>query len=229
MQAHILCRRRDTNLPHTDHTYHFRKWLGRDLSKREYEVINALERRRRKGVIKVHIVDKPGQNSRAILIKYIQFLGTIYPRRVATVYDSTKMSATRVCRSLPIKAYPASVRRPNTVRGMNFDIALILNPPVQYLDDIFSAVWPVIGDYLGCALIFLTTPPEHPKLKGRKRYIQPQMVPFYYQQLIDKYYRPGPTLEYTAIVDLTDELIANIPTPSPLGEGWGEASPITKL
>jgi hypothetical protein len=114
MQAHILCRHRDTNLPHTDHTYHFRKWLGRDLSKREYEVINALERRRRKGVIKVHIVDKPGQNSRAILIKYIQFLGTIYPRRVATVYDSTKMSATRICRSLPIKAYPASVRRPNT-------------------------------------------------------------------------------------------------------------------
>jgi hypothetical protein len=55
------------------------------------------------------------------------------------------------------------------------------------------------------------------------------MVPFYYQQLIDKYYRPGPTLEYTAIVDLTDELIANIPTPSPLGEGWDEASPIPKL
>jgi len=51
----------------------------------------------------------------------------------------------------------------------------------------------------------------------------------YYQQLIDKYYRPGPTLEYTAIVDLTDELIVGTPTPSPLGEGWGEASPITKL
>jgi hypothetical protein len=98
---------------------------------------------------------------------------------------------------------------------MNFDIALILNPPVQYLDDIFSAVWPVIGDYLGCALIFLTTPPEHPKLKGRKRYIQPKMVPFYYQQLIDKYYRPGPTLEYTAIVDLTDELIVGTPLKEP--------------
>jgi hypothetical protein len=41
------------------------------------------------------------------------------------------------------------------------------------------------------------------------------MVPFYYQQLIDKYYRPGPTLEYTAIVDLTDELIDGSPLKDP--------------
>jgi hypothetical protein len=207
MFAQIKCRRRDTNLPPTDHTYHFRKWLGRNLSKREHFVINALERRRRKGTIKVHIIDKPGQNSRNIIIAYIRYLGTLYPLRVAVVYDETKKQAREVCRSLPIEAYPASVKRPNTCRGMNYDIALILNPPAHYLPDIFATVWPVVGDYyLGCALIVLTTPPPHPKLKGRNRYVYPEMAPFYYEQLIDRRYRPGPPLDYTAIVELTDDL-----------------------
>ena len=202
MKKHILCRKRQTNLPHTDHTYHFRKWLGRDLTPHEYEVINTLERIRRRTTIKVHIIDKPGVNSREILIAYMRYLQTLYPRYTSAVIDKDKKTAKAVARSMPHETFASSVRRPNYLRGMNCDIVLLLNPRADNLGDHIATTMPVIcHDLCGCALIVLTTPPENPITKGRKRYIQPVMVPFYYQQLIDKYYRPGPKLEYITIID----------------------------
>jgi hypothetical protein len=216
----ISCKRRSTNLPHTDHTHHFREWLGRALTRHEREIINILERSRRRTTIKVHIIDKPGTNSKPILIEYLRYLQDHYPHNIGAILDKTKKSAQAIARALPHRTLVSSVHRPNYLRGANYDICLIFDPPPEKIHDLIRTTNPAICDNRhGCALIILSTPP--PGKHRRKRYKPPELPEFYSQQLTDHHYRPGPPLHYIAFVELYPDIGK---TPFPLGEGWGEAS-----
>jgi hypothetical protein len=224
----ISCKRRSTNLPPTDHTHHFREWLGRALTRHEHEIINILERSRRRTTIKVHIIDKPGTNSKPILIEYLRYLQELYPYNVSAVLDRFKKSAQAIARTMPRRTLVSSVHRPNYLRGANYDICLIFDPPPEKIHDLIRTTNPAICDNRpGCALIILSTPP--PGKHRRKRYKPPELPDFYSQQLTDHHYRPGPPLHYIAVVELYPDIGAPPnkganPTPFHLGEVWSEAS-----
>jgi hypothetical protein len=227
----IACKHRSTNLPPTDHTHHFRQWIGRTLSRHEREVINTLERSRRRTTIKVHIIDKPGTDSKPILVEYMRYLQELYPYRTGAILDKTKKSACAIARTMPRRTLFSSVQRPNYLRGANYDICMIFNPPPNKIAELIRTTSPPICDNRpGCALIILSTPPpEAPlgacKRQRRKRYKPPELPDFYRQQLTDHHYRPGPQLEYIAVVEINLDTGAPPPnpTPFPLGEGRGEA------
>jgi hypothetical protein len=227
----IACKHRSTILPPTDHTHRFRQWIGRTLTKHEREVINTLERSRRRTTIKVHIIDKPGTDSKPILVEYMRYLQELYPYRTGAILDKTKKSACDIARSMPRRTLFSSVQRPNYLRGANYDICMIFNPPPNKISDLIRTTSPPICDNRpGCALIILSTPPpEAPpgacKRQRRKRYKPPELSDFYRQQLTDHHYRPGPQLEYIAVVEINLDTGSPPPNPAPfpLGEGWGEA------
>jgi hypothetical protein len=207
----IDCKRRSTNLPPTDHTHHFREWLGRALTRHEREIINILERSRRRTTIKVHIIDKPGTNSKPILIEYLRYLQELYPYNVSAILDKTKKSAQAISRTLPRRALVSSVHRPNYLRGANYDICLIFDPPPEKIHDLIRTTNPTICDNRpGCALIILSTPPQAPPGKRRrKRYKPPELPAFYSQQLTDHHYRSGQPLHYIAVVELSPDIGAS--------------------
>jgi hypothetical protein len=193
-------------LPPTDHTHHFREWLGRALTRHEREVINILERSRRRTTIKVHIIDKPGTNSKPILIEYLRYLQKLYPYHTGAILDRTKKSAQAIARTMPRRTLVSSVHRPNYLRGANYDICLIFDPPPEKIHDLIRTTNPAICDNRpGCALIILSTPPPG-KRKRRKRYKPPELPDFYSQQLTDHHYRPGPPLHYIAVVELSPDI-----------------------
>jgi hypothetical protein len=205
----ISCKRRSTNLPPTDHTHHFREWLGRALTRHEREVINILERSRRRTTIKVHIIDKPGTNSKPILIEYLRYLQKLYPYHTGAILDKTKKSAQAISRTLPRRTHVSSVNRPNYLRGANYDICLIFDPPPEKIHDLIRTTNPAICDNRpGCALIILSTPPQAPpgKRQRRKKYHPPELPDFYSQQLTDHHYHPGPPLHYIAVVELSPDI-----------------------
>jgi hypothetical protein len=227
----IACKHRSTNLPPTDHTHHFRQWIGRTLSRHEREVINTLERSRRRTTIKVHIIDKPGTDSKPILVEYMRYLQELYPYRTGAILDKTKKSACDIARTMPRRTLFSSVQRQNYLRGANYDICVIFNPPPNKISELIRTTSPPICDNRpGCALIILSTPPpEAPpgacKRQRSRKYKPPELPDFYRQQLTDRHYRPGPQLHYIAVVEInldTAEPPPN-PTPFPSGEGWGEA------
>jgi hypothetical protein len=186
-------------------------------------VINTLERSRRRTTIKVHIIDKPGTNSKPILVEYMRYLQELYPYRTGAILDKTKKSASSIARTMPRRTLFSSVQRPNYLRGANYDICMIFNPPPNKISELIRTTGPPICDNRpGCALIILSTPDIGSR---RKRFKPPELPDFYHQQLTDHRYRPGPQLHYIAVVEInldTGSPPPN-PTPFPLGEGWGEA------
>jgi hypothetical protein len=222
----IACKHRSTNLSPTDHTHHFRQWIGRTLSHHEREVINTLERSRRCTTIKVHITDNPGTDSKPILVEYMRYLQQLYPYRTGAILDKTKKSACAIARTMPRRTLFSSVQRPNYLRGANYDICMIFNPPPNKISELIRTTSPPICDNRpGCALIILSTPPQAPPGSRRKRFKPPELPDIYRQQLTDHHYRPGPQLHYIAVVEInldTGTPPPN-PTPFPLGEGRGEA------
>jgi hypothetical protein len=200
----IACKHRSTNLPQTDHTHHFRQWIGRTLTKHEREVINTLERSRRRTTIKVHIIDKPGADSKPILVEYMRYLQELYPYRTGAILDKTKKSACDIARTMPRRTLFSSVQRPNYLRGANYDICIIFNPPPNKISELIRTTGPPICDNRpGCALIILSTPPpDIGKRQRSRKYKPPELPDFYRQQLTDHHYRPGPQLEYIAVVEI---------------------------
>jgi hypothetical protein len=134
-------------------------WTGRTLTKHEREVINTPERSRRCTTIKVHIIDNPGTNSKPILVEYMRYLQELYPYRTGAILDKTKKSACAIARTMPRRTLFSSVQRPNYLRGANYDICMIFNPPPNKISELIRTTGPPICDNRpGCALIILSTP-----------------------------------------------------------------------
>lgn len=204
MFKRISCRLRDFIPTPSDHSFLFRKWFGRTLSKHDRLLINSLERIRRKRKIRVHIIDPPGVNSEPILISYLQFLQTLYPANHCAVYAKTKNTAKFIARQLHGKSLPCSVKRPFSLRGCNYDMALVINPPQKYLDNILRTIIPTIDDRAGCAIIILSSSPPSPLRSRRSSRDNPPNLPIaYYSQLSVVPTLPTLQLEHTIIVELS--------------------------
>jgi hypothetical protein len=85
-------------------------------------------------------------------------------------------------------------------------MALVLNPPQKYIDNILRTIIPAVYDRAGCAIIILTASPLVLNRRAMKRK-QLALPPAYYEQFDDPNPPPNLPTEHTVIVDLTDHTI----------------------
>lgn len=115
------------------YTIYFERYIGRPLYRWERRIIAPLEHiRQHSQNRRVIIVDPPGYDSRELLCTYLRFLHKrIAPGLTAVAIDRTTAQAQRITEYRPAKdrhwLSVASGLRPNHLRGLTFDYALILN------------------------------------------------------------------------------------------------------
>ena len=137
-----------------DITAEFARWFGRSLRWWERNIIFTLERqRRRRGGINVQVVDYPDTDSTEVLIGYINWLMTLTPQLDLVLVDRSIKEAHAleykfVRRPLAI----ASQRRPNALRGTNFNILYAHDLNRKKAQELFRYAHPVFLD-LPCYII----------------------------------------------------------------------------
>ena len=137
-----------------DITAEFARWFGRSLRWWERNIIFTLERqRRRRGGINVQVVDYPDTDSTEVLIGYINWLMTLTPELDLVLVDRSIKEAHAleykfVRRPLAI----ASQRRPNALRGTNFNILYAHDLNRKKAQELFRYAHPVFLD-LPCYII----------------------------------------------------------------------------
>lgn len=115
------------------YTIFFERFIGRHLARWESEVIASLEYTRQHGDNhRVAVVDEPGYDSRLLLCAYFNYLH----HRVDTFGDflvmaKTKRDATSLSGFISRAKTPwlttASGRKPDNIRGLTFNYALLLD------------------------------------------------------------------------------------------------------
>ena len=143
-----------------NHAYYFEKVIGRTLTPRERDVISPLEYvRQHTDRTRIGIIDPPGCDSRQILIDYVIFLHTkINPRIRVLVMAPTRCEARAFTARFPRQSsdcpwyFTAGGTNPNGPRGLNYDVALLLDAD-GYIYRTIPVVSPVIGDTPGNHLL----------------------------------------------------------------------------
>ena len=151
-----------TTLKKTTHyLYHFRQYLGRNLTGAEAAVIGPLEKMRIRGLQRrLLVVDPPGFDSRGILCAYVEYLRNVYtPKADLLVMAQRKDIAEYVANRLKTpdaETYAATGMKPENIRGLNYSIALLLDihdygacSPVHEWGEFYRvarAVFPIISD-----------------------------------------------------------------------------------
>ena len=115
------------------YTIYFERYIGRSLYKWERRIIAPLEYiRQHRQLRRVIIVDAPGYDSRPLLCTYLRFVhDRITPGLTAVAIDRTVAQAKRITDYRPAKDRDwlsiASGLKPNHLRGLTYDYALLLN------------------------------------------------------------------------------------------------------
>lgn len=132
------------------YTAYFEKFIGRTLYRWERDIIAPLEYiRQHTSNQRVVIVDPPGYDSRQLLCQYFRFLHErIAPEADFLIMARTRIEARRLCNNTTTARSPwlslASVRQPDSIRGLTFHFALLLDTTTNHIEDALAAVAPVI-------------------------------------------------------------------------------------
>ncbi len=132
------------------YTAYFEKYIGRALYRWERDIIAPLEYiRQHTANHRVVIVDPPGYDSRQLLCQYFRFLHEcIAPEADFLIMARTRIEARRLCNNTTPARSPwlsmASVRQPDSIRGLTFHFALLLDTTTNHIEDALAAVAPII-------------------------------------------------------------------------------------
>ena len=176
------------------YTYHFRRYLGRNLTRAEAAVIAPLEKMRiRRLERRILVVDPPGVDTRGILCAYVEYLRKCYtPTSDILIMTQSKEMSVYIARRLKTpdaQTYAATGRRPENIRGLTYDTALLFDiqdygvcSPARKNNDfrrVATAVFPVISSNPN-SLLILHARADIPHLyrwPGLKEYTDPTFKP----------------------------------------------------
>ena len=176
------------------YTYHFRRYLGRNLTRAEAAVIAPLEKMRiRRLERRLLVVDPPGVDTRGILCAYVEYLRKCYnPTSDILIMTQSKEMSVYIARRLKTpdaQTYAATGRRPENIRGLTYDTALLFDiqdygvcSPARKNNDfrrVATAVFPVISSSPNSLLILHARAdiPHLHRWPGLKEYTDPSFSP----------------------------------------------------
>ena len=176
------------------YTYHFRRYLGRNLTRAEAAVIGPLEKMRIRGLERrLLVVDPPGVDTRGILCAYVEYLRKkVNPHSDILVMTQSKKMSVYIAGRLKTPdtvTIAATGHRPENIRGLTYDTALLLDiqdygicSPARKHNDfhrVATAVFPVISSNPN-SLLILHARADVPHLyrwSGLKEYTDPSLAP----------------------------------------------------
>ena len=176
------------------YTYHFRRYLGRNLTRAEAAVIGPLEKMRIRGLERrLLVVDPPGVDTRGILCAYVEYLRKkVNPRSDILIMTQSKKMSVYIAGRLKTPdtvTIAATGHRPENIRGLTYDTALLLDiqdygicSPARKHNDfhrVATAVFPVISSNPN-SLLILHARADVPHLyrwPGLKEYTDPSLAP----------------------------------------------------
>ncbi len=176
------------------YTYHFRRYLGRNLTRAEAVVIGPLEKMRIRGLERrLLVVDPPGVDTRGILCAYVEYLRKkVNPRSDILIMTQSKKMSVYIAGRLKTPdtvTIAATGHRPENIRGLTYDTALLLDiqdygvcSPARKRNDfhrVATAVFPVISSNPN-SLLILHARADIPHLyrwPGLKEYTDPALAP----------------------------------------------------
>ena len=176
------------------YTYHFRRYLGRNLTRAEAAVIAPLEKMRVRHLERrLLIVDPPGVDTRGILCAYVEYLRKRYnPGSDILIMTQSKEMSVYIARRLKTpdaQTYAATGHRPENIRGLTYDTALLFDiqdygvcSPARKNNDfrrVATAVFPVISSNPNSLLILHARAdiPHLHRWPGLKEYTDPSFSP----------------------------------------------------
>ena len=176
------------------YTYHFRRYLGRNLTRAEAAVIGPLEKMRIRGLERrLLVVDPPGVDTRGILCAYVEYLRKrVNPHSDILIMTQNKDVSVYTAKRLSTPdtaTYAATGHRPENIRGLTYDTALLFDiqdygvcSPAREDNDfhrVATAVFPVISSNPN-SLLILHARADIPHLyrwPGLKEYTDPSLAP----------------------------------------------------
>ena len=176
------------------YTYHFRRYLGRNLTRAEAAVIGPLEKMRIRGLERrLLVVDPPGVDTRGILCAYVEYLRKrVNPNSDILIMTQNKDVSVYTAKRLSTPdtaTYAATGHRPENIRGLTYDTALLFDiqdygvcSPAREDNDfhrVATAVFPVISSNPN-SLLILHARADAPHLyrwPGLKEYTDPSLAP----------------------------------------------------
>ena len=176
------------------YTYHFRRYLGRNLTRAEAAVIGPLEKMRIRGLERrLLVVDPPGVDTRGILCAYVEYLRKrVNPHSDILIMTQSKKMSVYIAGRLKTPdtvTIAATGHRPENIRGLTYDTALLLDiqdygicSPARKHNDFYrvaTAVFPVISSNPN-SLLILHARADVPHLyrwPGLKEYTDPSLAP----------------------------------------------------
>ncbi len=176
------------------YTYHFRRYLGRNLTRAEAAVIGPLEKMRIRSLERrLLVVDPPGVDTRGILCAYVEYLRKkVNPRSDILIMTQSKKMSVYIANRLKTSdtvTIAATGHRPENIRGLTYDTALLLDiqdygicSPARKHNDfhrVATAVFPVISSNPN-SLLILHARADVPHLyrwPGLKEYTDPSLAP----------------------------------------------------
>lgn len=192
-----------------DHSRRFARYLGRSLTRRERDIVTALElgRNRAWRPTRLLIVDTPDYDSRPLLVRYAEYLRPL-PGRIV-IFDRTRPEA----RSHSRLARGFSLRRPDSCRGMTFTHALLFNVKPRHLTRLIMSVAPTLPVGYPNMMVIHTTG----RVRPPAAFIAPGMTPTpgVYPLDPDKIYR-------LVLLPATDSDTVASATPPDIGRQAGD-------
>ena len=181
-------------MKNTVYTYHFRRYLGRNLTRAEAAVIAPLEKMRIRHLERrLLVVDPPGVDTRGILCAYVEYLRKRYtPTSDILIMTQSKEMSVYIARRLKTpdaQTYAATGHRPENIRGLTYDTALLFDiqdygvcSPARKNNDfrrVATAVFPVISSNPNSLLILHARAdiPHLHRWPGLKEYTDPSFSP----------------------------------------------------
>ncbi len=176
------------------YTYHFRRYLGRNLTRAEAAVIGPLEKMRLRGLERrLLVVDPPGVDTRGIICAYVEYLRKrVNPTSDVLIMTQSKEVSTYIAKRLrtpDTATYAATGHRPENIRGLAYDTAVLFDiqdygicSPARKNNDFYrvaTAVFPVISSNPN-SLLILHARADVPHLyrwPGLKEYTDPALAP----------------------------------------------------
>ncbi len=176
------------------YTYHFRRYLGRNLTRAEAAVIAPLEKMRIRHLERrLLVVDPPGVDTRGILCAYVEYLRKCHnPGSDILIMTQSKEMSVYIARRLKTpdaQTYAATGHRPENIRGLTYDTALLFDiqdygvcSPARKNNDfrrVATAVFPVISSNPNSLLILHARAdiPHLHRWPGLKEYTDPSFKP----------------------------------------------------
>ena len=171
------------------YTYHFRRYLGRNLTRAEAAVIGPLEKMRIRGLERRLLV----VDTRGILCAYVEYLRKrVNPNSDILIMTQNKDVSVYTAKRLSTPdtaTYAATGHRPENIRGLTYDTALLFDiqdygvcSPARENNDfhrVATAVFPVISSNPN-SLLILHARADVPHLyrwPGLKEYTDPSLAP----------------------------------------------------